>query len=171
MTVRRLTQTPIQNKRCLLAGPDEAFRIYTESPGECSRYAVKTTFPLPAKQKGRVSVQYPHFSMCSLGEASHSLEWRVCPLEKGPFCYTLVDTSRGGQDAVRAVYNHMGIGEDMSPRYSEGVLLLPRGGGDDALVVSSLLSLLRFVRRHARVKRKTGALGRLGEVLGRLRGA
>ncbi|KAF4122296.1 hypothetical protein GMORB2_7288 [Geosmithia morbida] len=166
---------------------DETTIQATTPDGKDERqYSVQVTCPVPGRQRGRVTIQYPYFTLTrsDAGPASVAapLQWQAYPIEKGALCYLLVDTrlhAAAGQEtpadeAVRAIYHHAGMEDELPTRYSEGVLLLPRGQGGalDTLVTSSLLGLLRYDRSFARVagRRQSAGRSKLSKVIRRVLG-
>lgn len=163
--------------RSLPQDPEDDISIAT-SDGD-NTYSLSTSYPLPPKAVKNSLVEYPYFSLGSADEkhtGSSSLEWQIHPVEQGGLCYTLLDTrllsrtdSNSRPDAaVRAIYHHAGMEQDLPRRYSEGILLLPDMGEDAAVVVASLIGLLRRVRGRKQVRlAKKSRLGKLRRVLSR----
>jgi hypothetical protein len=127
-------------------------------------YTLTPKCPLPSRRTASGLVTYRYFTLAG---ASCSLQWQVHPTELGTLCYVLVDTSVpggmfAGDDTIVAMYHHANIEAELPTRYSEGMILLHRTptGVDDAVVVASLMGVLRYVRggekkapRMARLRR------------------
>ena len=161
--------------RSIPQDPEDDSSIST--PDQQHPFSLTTTYPLPAKAVKNTIVEYPYFPLHSQTETElRSFEWQIHPVEHGGLCYTLVDmrllakTGTAEDAAVRAIYHHAGMEQDLPQRYSEGILLLPGGRDtvDDAVVVASLFGLLRRVRsRKPAQLPKRSRLGRLGKMIGR----
>lgn len=161
--------------RSIPQDPEDDSSIST--PDKNHTYSLTTSYPLPAKAVKNTIVEYPYFPLHSQTETElRSFEWQIHPVEHGGLCYTLVDmrllakTGAAEDAAVRAIYHHAGMEQDLPQRYSEGILLLPGGRDavDDAVVVASLFGLLRRVRsRKPAQLSKRSRLGRLGKMIGR----
>ncbi|KAL3455037.1 hypothetical protein BJX64DRAFT_91258 [Aspergillus heterothallicus] len=130
--------------------------------GEDTAISVATTYPIPPSQTALGLISHPYFGYkLSSGSEAAQFQWEIHPVEDGPLRYTLVRSPLGdstaddpqsrteADTAIEAIYHHIGIGMSLSQTYSEGVLLLPRGGDSRAETahVASLLGMLWRLRR------------------------
>lgn len=155
--------TWLTKKRTLASGPDDKGVLETTTPSgyEEGPYTFHTSLPLPGTARGPLTYQWPYFSIVESKDGSE-LEWRVYPVEKGGLCYMLVDKALLSpkakskdlppDEAIQAIYHHIGYGEALPDTHSEGILVLPKERADDdqdVLTTMSLLGALRYSREYS----------------------
>lgn len=155
----------MQAKRALPSEPEDPFTVERETTGV--KWTIDSSFPLPDTIAAGMVHRAPYFTISAPAAEPlipisdnvvrrPALQWQIHPREHGNLRYTLVDTRLApslsavddANDAVYAIYHHIGLGASLALNHSEGVLLLREGLSmeDEAVIVASLLGLLWQVR-------------------------
>ena len=161
--------------RSFYPDPDDGFTI----KAACGTVPVVTSFPIAPTIQGALSSRNPYFAF-TVPERSGAFQaqWQIHPTEHGVGRYSLVRLNStascsptvensvpkdGDYDRdILAIYHNIGIGLSLSQGHTEGVLLLPENNDPalEALVVASLLGLLRQIRAMPEAMKKTKVMVR-----------